>query len=400
MTTKTKLLFIHHAGTWGGAPIYMTNIIHNLDRDKYDIKVLLLAQSPELVARFRSQNIDCEIVDTTYLKSSKAKFAYCEWSSWHLLPLLITIIAWFKCRYYYIPRELQKHDYDILILNSSCLTAWLRPNHKRKKKTIIHIQEPLRQRAHNFIYSYFFKRQLQQFADSIITISEDNANRTGVPAKTIISRNFAAIPSTPVSTMSYSSKKLLYLGGSSVVKGFYTVANALPYINKDITIYWGGAINNPPAQRGLKKIIKSLLRWNKRYSNTLLKVTKAPNVRLIGLTDDVSKYLNEVCCLISPFAKPHFSRPVIEAYLHKKPVIVTDIAGMKEFVSHKHTGMIIPNNDPRKLAEAINYMCTHPAQAQTMGETAYEFAKPIYTPTPNIEIAVNEYDRIASLVTK
>lgn len=399
MKKKTKLLFVHHAGAWGGAPIYMTNIIQNLDKNKYEIKILMLAKSEDLASRFRSMGIDCEITYESFFYTSKAKFSYCEWSSWRFFPLLVTLIAWFRCKYFYVPKELQKHDYDVLVLNSSCLTAWLQPNYKLGKKTMINIQEPLRKRAYNFVYSYFFKRQLRKYADSIIAISEDNAMRTGVPDKTVISRNFAQIPSTSLSISSYSSNKILYLGGSSIAKGFYTVVKALPYINNDITLFWGGYIGTPPKYTGIKKIVKSLLGWDKKYWAALSTVKNAKNVKLIGLTDEVSKYLDETCCLISPFLKPHFSRPVIESYLHKKPVVVTDIAGMREFVSDGKTGFIVPNSDPVSLAKAINYVCSHPAQAQQMGNVAYEFAKVFYTEEPNIKIAIDEYDRISSLVT-
>ncbi len=376
----------------------MINIIKSLDVKKYEINILMLSHAPELASRFQAMGINCIITNEKFFHLGKSKFPYCEWSTWRFIPLLLTIIAWIKCKYYYVPHELKKYDYDILVLNSSCLTAWLKPNNALGKKSIIHIQEPIRQRKNNPVYNLFFKRQLEKYADSIIAISEDNAIRTGVSEKAVICRNFAQVPTTEPSKESYSSQKVLYLGGSSLIKGFNTVVNALPYLNDNIMVYVGGALNEPPTYHGIKKYIKSLLGWNKKYYKAISLVRNAKNVKLIGLTDEVNKYLYEVCCLISPFSKPHFSRPVIESYLHKKPVIVTDIAGMREFVSDKGTGLIVPNNNPIKLAEAINYMCSHPIEAQKMGETAYVLANKFYIEKPNIEVAITEYNRVASLI--
>ena len=398
MNRKIKILFVHHAGEWGGAPMYMTNIITSLNLNKYDINVLLLKNSPELIDRLNKMGVNCTCSNEKFFNQGKAAFAYCEWSNWNLYTLLKVIYHWILARFVYIPEELKKYDYDILVLNSSCLTAWLKPNFKRGKKTIIHIQEPIRQRKFNPIYSLMFKRQLGKYADSVIAITEDNAKRTGVYEKTVISRNFAPMPIVDVLPSSYSSKKVLYLGGSGIIKGFYTLVDALPYLDKDIMVYIGGYIREPIKSLGVKGFMKSMLYWDTKTNRALKNLKQAPNVKLLGMTNNVSCLLDEVCCLVSPFSKPHFSRPVIEAYLHKKPVVVTDIAGMSEFVFQQETGLMVPNNNPIKLAEAINHMCAHPAEAKKLGETAYKFAKINYIKEPNIEVACGEYDRVASII--
>lgn len=167
---KKKILFVHHAGEWGGAPMYMTNIIKALDKSKYDIKVVLLKQSPDLINRLKGMGINCVCSNEKFFNQGKAAFAYCEWSNWRLHTLIIIIYYWILAKFMYIPKELEKYDYDILVLNSSCLTAWLKSNHKRGKRSIIHVQEPLRQRRLNPIYSFMFKRQIRKYADSVLSL--------------------------------------------------------------------------------------------------------------------------------------------------------------------------------------------------------------------------------------
>ncbi|EHP49421.1 glycosyltransferase family 4 protein [Odoribacter laneus] len=397
---KKKILFVHHAGEWGGAPMYMTNIIKALDKSKYDIKVVLLKQSPDLINRLKGMGINCVCSNEKFFNQGKAAFAYCEWSNWRLHTLIIIIYYWILAKFMYIPKELEKYDYDILVLNSSCLTAWLKSNHKRGKRSIIHVQEPLRQRRLNPIYSFMFKRQIRKYADSVIAITEDNAKRTGVFDKTIISRNFAPVPSTDAFPESYSSKKVLYLGGSQAIKGFCTLIDALPYLDENVVVYIGGYISEPVNVRGIKGIIKALLKCDKRMNEACERLKYADNVKLIGMTNDVHTLLDEVCCLVSPFSKPHFSRPVIEAYLHKKAAIVTNIAGINEYVMHKRTGLIVPNNNSMKLADAINYICSHPVEAKELGENGYCLAIKYYTEEANVQVACSEYERVASLIRK
>ncbi len=394
---KTKILFVHHAGDWGGAPMYMTNIINALDKSLYDINVLLLKKSPDLVKRLKDLGINCMCSDEKFFNQGKAAFAYCEWSNWQLHRLIQVVLYWLLSKFIYIPRELKKYDYDILVLNSSCLTAWLKPNHNRGKRSIIHVQEPLRQRRFNPIYAFLFKRQIKKYADGVIAITEDNAKRTGVFDRVVISRNFAPVPSTDSPTESYSSKKVLYLGGSQAIKGFYTLVDALQYLDKEIVVYIGGYINELATGNRIKGVINKILRRNLKAKEAYSTLSKATNIKLLGLTNNVHVLLDEVCCLVSPFSKPHFSRPVIEAYLHKKPVVVTDIAGVGEFVMQNQTGIIVPNNNSIKLAEAINGICANPQKSIQMGENGFKLAKRYYIEELNIQAACSEYARVASL---
>ncbi len=398
MNRKIKILFVHHAGDWGGAPMYMTNIIKALDRNKYDVNVLLLRKSSELQDRFKKMGINCVFANNGFFNQGKAAFAYCEWSNWRLHRLIRVILYWILAKFLYIPEELKKYDYDILVLNSSCLTAWLKPNQKNSKRSIIHVQEPLRQRRWNPIYSFMFKRQIRKYANGVIAITEDNAKRTGVLDRVIISRNFAPVPSADSPVESFSSKKVLYLGGSQSIKGFYTLVKALQYLDRSIIVYVGGYINEPAESKGLRSIINKLLHKNDKAMEAYNTLRKAKNVQLLGMTNNVHTMLDKVCCLVSPFSKPHFSRPVIEAYLHKKPVVVTDIAGIGEFVIQKNTGIIVPNNNPKKLAEAINSICSNPQEAIRMGRNGFQLAIKYYIENPNVNAACAEYDRVASLI--
>ena len=62
-----KILFIHHAEGWGGAPNCMINLIKGLDQAKFSGEVLLLKDS--VVAEKLAENgINFRIADSHFYK--------------------------------------------------------------------------------------------------------------------------------------------------------------------------------------------------------------------------------------------------------------------------------------------------------------------------------------------
>jgi glycosyltransferase involved in cell wall biosynthesis len=48
------------------------------------------------------------------------------------------------------------------------------------------------------------------------------------------------------------------------------------------------------------------------------------------------------------------------------PVVATDVGGMGEVVDHERTGVLIPSNNPRALADAICALIAAPERARTL----------------------------------
>jgi glycosyltransferase involved in cell wall biosynthesis len=400
MKKKPKILFIHHATGWGGAPNSLIKLINNLDKSKYDVEVLLLKNSivNEKLDQF---GIRHRIASSRFYKKYYRYFVHIELGAvgyvkwYHLCRFLKLAILWLLSRFYFAKRELAKHDYDIVHLNSSVLTDWLAPA-KKGGKVIIHIREPFRKGRFDVLRPVF-RSQMRKYADHIIAISKDNARRVNLPDKTTVVYNYAEIPKKEPSENSYASKKVLYLGGFSLIKGFFTMVDALDHLDKDVMVYFGGNYSPNDKQKSIKeKLIHAAKRLVRRkHVAALKKISSHPNAVVIGLTQNVNDYLNEVCCLVSPFSFPHFARPIIEAYLHKKPVIGSDVKGMAEIIEPDKTGFIVPKNNPNKLAEAINDLTSNNQKAKTYGEAGHAIALQMFTPN-NIKKIEYVYERILS----
>lgn len=388
-----KILFIHHAAGWGGASNSLIKLVNSLDRLKYDVDVLLLQHSI-FADRLGEYGIKYKVAESIFYKRFYRFFAHSEagYVKWYqAFSFLKLSILWILSRCIFAKKELAKHDFDIVHLNSSVLTDWLAPA-KEKGKVIIHIREPLRKGKFDLLY-YFFKSNIRKYANKIVAISEDNARRIAIPAKTVVIYNYSEIPDYLPSESSYASKKVIYLGGSSKSKGFYTLVDALDYLDKDVKVYFGGHYATMLKPQNIIQIMKFALSNAKNRNTAIQKIKNHPNAELVGLIFNVDDYLEEVCCLVSPYLVPHFSRPVIEAHLHKKAAIGSNVEGMDEIIAHEKNGLIVPRDNPKALAAAINVLTANSQKAKRFGKDGYNIAIQKFTPR-NIQLFECIYDQL------
>ncbi|MHC1776988.1 MAG: glycosyltransferase family 4 protein [Lentimicrobium sp.] len=389
-----KILFIHHATGWGGAPNSLIKLIQGLDKSVYKVEVLLLKDSI-VSEKLNEYGIKYSVAESYFYRKIYHYFTHSEacYVKWYqIIEFCKLTLFWLLSRYIFAKMELKKHDFDIVHLNSSVLTDWLAPARKRGK-VVIQIREPFRRGKFDFL-NLFLKFQMKRFANRIIAISSDNAMRINILDKTTVIYNFSEIQNIDVKDESYRSRSVLYLGGAQNIKGFSHIVNALDHLNNNVKVYFCGDYVHKERKENLANQIFKILR-RKKWSTleAIKKISNHNNVHYVGLVNNVEDYYANVCCLVSPFSVPHFSRPVIESYLQKKPVIATDIEGIEEIVIHGITGIIVKKNDPVALANAINNLTSDPLLAQRMGLKGYEFAVNRFT-TDNIRKYEDLYESL------
>jgi glycosyltransferase involved in cell wall biosynthesis len=58
----------------------------------------------------------------------------------------------------------------------------------------------------------------------------------------------------------------------------------------------------------------------------------------------------------------------IESLLMARPMVVSDIPGYRDSITHEETGLVVPVGDPRALADGIVRLLRHPELARRLGE--------------------------------
>jgi glycosyltransferase involved in cell wall biosynthesis len=66
---------------------------------------------------------------------------------------------------------------------------------------------------------------------------------------------------------------------------------------------------------------------------------------------------------------------LIEAMNYKKPVIASNVGGIVDIIIDKKTGILVPEKDSKKMAEAIVNLLADEEQALRLGEEGFRFVK-------------------------
>jgi glycosyltransferase involved in cell wall biosynthesis len=102
-------------------------------------------------------------------------------------------------------------------------------------------------------------------------------------------------------------------------------------------------------------------------------------IRFLGFVNDhevIDYYANSLAVPFVPYDED-YGLITIEAMMSAKPVLtLTDAGGPNEFVKNGETGFSVPP-DPKAIAEKIDYLCVHRAEAREMGRKAHDVVSSI-----------------------
>jgi glycosyltransferase involved in cell wall biosynthesis len=63
-----------------------------------------------------------------------------------------------------------------------------------------------------------------------------------------------------------------------------------------------------------------------------------------------------------------------------KPAVVTNVGGVEEMVTHEHTGLVVPMNDPGALAQGMLRLLRDTEMAERLGANARHRYQQRYRP--------------------
>jgi len=77
--------------------------------------------------------------------------------------------------------------------------------------------------------------------------------------------------------------------------------------------------------------------------------------------------------LVLPSRLESLPTTVKEAFFLKIPVVATNVGGVPELIKNNENGILVPPNNPKKLAEAVNTILVNKELAQRLANLGYEF---------------------------
>ena len=229
--------------------------------------------------------------------------------------------------------------------------------------------------------------------DGVICIDETVARSVGSSNKVVIHNSFTVNGDEVDSKIrnkiaNYAHFfKVGFVGNFQKVKGIVDLVEAARILKNKPGIKFLIVGDETEKKSILRRFIENVTRLSQDAKECVLDIIKASelesNVIFFGRTGDISAaYENfDVLCFPSHFDAP--GRPVFEAAFFKVPSIVCVKNPTRDTVIPDVTGLIIPEKNPEKLAEAIEFLANDRERSQRMGAAAYELALENFTPQKN-----------------
>ena len=102
-------------------------------------------------------------------------------------------------------------------------------------------------------------------------------------------------------------------------------------------------------------------------------------VRLLGFRTDIPAFLAGLDIFVSPSLWEGLSISLMEAMAAARPIVTTTIPPNAELIEHEVTGLLVPPNSPRQVAEAIAQFVREPELAQRCARAARQRVLEHYT---------------------
>ncbi|MBN1871182.1 MAG: glycosyltransferase family 4 protein [Candidatus Omnitrophica bacterium] len=110
-----------------------------------------------------------------------------------------------------------------------------------------------------------------------------------------------------------------------------------------------------------------------------------------GWTNDIPGVLSMLDLLVVPSLNEAVGRTILEAGVLSKAVVATSVGGIPDVIRDGETGILVPPEDPRKIAEAVVDLLRDNRKAREIGRNAREWVQGHYNVDTMIKEIHNQY---------
>lgn len=197
-----------------------------------------------------------------------------------------------------------------------------------------------------------------------IAVSQDLKNTLGLKG---ISKNIEVIPNGVKKPKTLAIKrnqktedKFLFVGRLHPVKGLIPLLNAMLKTNNGLML---DIVGDGPERKAIEHFIG--------------KHDLGKRVRLLGekSEDQIQNLLPSYCALVLPSSYETQGIVLLEANALGIPVIASDLAAIRESITHGFNGLLCDPNQPSTFIDAMAFMIAHKDEARIMGSNGQERVK-------------------------
>jgi len=123
------------------------------------------------------------------------------------------------------------------------------------------------------------------------------------------------------------------------------------------------------------------------------------NVRFLGQVEDLGPLLAAADAVVLPSRWEGMPLVLLEALARARPVVASAVGGVPEVVTDGEHARLVPPEDPRALAEALEDFHRHPDPALRLGRRAEARVRESYTWPRVVEAFESVYDEVLGLAS-
>ncbi len=120
----------------------------------------------------------------------------------------------------------------------------------------------------------------------------------------------------------------------------------------------------------------------------------ASRVDFLGTRSDMPELFAAMDCFVLPSKRDSFPVVLLEAAAAGLPCVATDDGGNPESVIHERTGLLVPVDDPKALAEAVVSVLDDPERASRWGAAGRAKIERLHTARVMMERIESLYERV------
>jgi glycosyltransferase involved in cell wall biosynthesis len=289
--------------------------------------------------------------------------------------------------YYRLYSLIKKTNYDIAFFLSFHPVNLFLYKFIDKNKTVFYMHDHEPHDGLAGIDLYFLKKQLKiVYSKSRKIIVSSNYMKNEILQKKYVidASKIEVIYLGALENLQFSLTKkeedidILFFGRIEYYKGLDILISAYPYLkNSPLCLLVG---------KGNLKTIFGI--------NTLPSEVKHINNYVSD--HDLAKFIQRSKIIVMPYRNATGTQVIQTAFYYEKPVIASDTGCFSEYISSGHDGIIVQQENPAELANAINYLLSNPVTGKKFGENGKKKLDNIFSNKNITEQYMNIFNNLIS----
>lgn len=374
-----KILYVHHGTILGGAPLSLLYLAREMERQP-GVEMEIVCHAPQM-QDFYSRNLKSPINLWVDPRIHLAKYLI-GWIGWAVLwhtprsfKALLKDLWVFPLSIWRQFTRLRKRKPDLVHLNSATLFSSAIAARMAGIPIVWHIREPLQGPNLQKRLAGAFIRKLSK---AVITISEEEAVRLGddhegkvhviynpINVDMLIPEEYDQAAEKKKLGLSGTDKLVISLGGVNPRKGTLEIVESAQFVDPNTRFFIAGP---PLISKGKAGPYEAKI-WS------LLEKLPENKVTFTGNLENIVPFLAACDVLVFAGTKPHFPRPVYEAWQMRKPVAVFEMKGVSNQVSHGENGIVVSELSGQALGTALASLLQDTVAMKRMGEKGRQKAE-------------------------